>query len=160
MAIKFKKDSELDRFDRKILEIVALDGRIAITQLAKKLGMSATPCTVRLKRLIESNYILGFRALLNPQKLDLTHVAFVEVKLHDTTEAALSNFNAAVMTVPEIEQVHMIAGPFDYLLKVRTTDIQSYRKVLGERISTLPHVASSSTYVSMEAIKDGGITGS
>ncbi len=159
MTVKIEKKSDLDRFDWKILEIVALDGRIAVTELARKLGMSTTPCAVRLKRLIESNYILGFRALLNPQKLDLTHVAFVEVKLHDTTETALNAFNQAVTSVPEIEQAHMIAGPFDYLLKVRTTNIQSYRKVLGERISTLPYVASSSTYVSMEAIKEGGLAG-
>ena len=57
--------------------------------------------------------------------------------------------------MPEIEQCHMIASRFDYLLKVRTADIQSYRRLLGEQISALPHVASTSTYVAMEAVKDG-----
>ena len=84
------------------------------------------------------------------------HVAFVEVKLNDTTEAALSAFNQAVAALTEIEQCHMIAGPFDYLLKVRTRDIASYRRVLGEKISALPYVANTSTYVSMEAVKDAG----
>jgi Lrp/AsnC family leucine-responsive transcriptional regulator len=82
------------------------------------------------------------------------HIAFVEVKLTDTTKSALSAFNEAVLTVPEIEQCHMIAGAFDYLLKVRTRNMKSYRYVLGEVISTLPFVGSTSTNVSMEAIKD------
>ena len=70
------------------------------------------------------------------------------------TEAALTAFNKAVLTVPEVEQCHMMASSFDYLLKVRTSDIQSYRRVLGEVISALPHVASTSTYVAMEAVKE------
>ena len=146
----------LDQFDQKILNILANDGRIAITDLAKKLGMSKTPCGVRLKRLIKDEYILGFKAILNPVKLDMNHVAFVEVKLQDTKEAALQAFNKAVQEIVEIEQCHMVAGPFDYLLKVRTKDITAYRRVLGERISSLPHVASSSTYVTMESVKEGG----
>lgn len=99
-------------------------------------------------------YIQGFRAVLDPARLGLAHVAFVEVKLTDTREAALNAFNAAARDVPEIEQCHMIAGAFDYLLKVRSTDIAEYRRVLGEVISRLPHVAATSTHVSMEAVKD------
>ncbi|MEP4150377.1 MAG: Lrp/AsnC ligand binding domain-containing protein, partial [Lentilitoribacter sp.] len=94
------------------------------------------------------------------QKLERGHVAFAEVKLRDTTKNALLSFNKAVETIPEIEQCHMIAGPFDYLLKVRTKDINAYREVLGEKISALPHVASSSTYVAMESVKEGVQTGS
>ena len=82
------------------------------------------------------------------------HIAFVEVKLSNTTEQALNAFNAAGRKLAEIEQCHMIAGGFDYLLKVRTGDIIAYRQVLGEKISALPHVAQSSTYVAMEAVKD------
>jgi Lrp/AsnC family leucine-responsive transcriptional regulator len=66
----------------------------------------------------------------------------------------LTAFNAAALKVPEIEQAHMIAGAFDYLLKVRTRDIRDYRRVLGEVISTLPFVGHTSTHVSMEAVKD------
>lgn len=146
----------LDQHDRNILAVLAVDGRIAVTELAKKLNLSKTPCSVRLKRLVNDGFILGFQAILNPKKLDMKHVAFVEVKLHDTTEKALQAFNEAVHNVTEVEQCHMIAGPFDYLLKVRTKDILAYRRVLGEKISTLPHVASSSTYVTMEAVKEFG----
>lgn len=145
---------DLDRIDRKILTVLSADGRIAVTELARKVGLSKSPCQVRLKRLQDEGYVLGFRAILNAQKLGLEHVAFAEVKLTDTTEKALSAFNAAVMVVPEIEQCHMIAGSFDYLLKIRTSDIQSYRRVLGEVISGLPYVGSTSTHVSMQSVKD------
>lgn len=148
------KTSPLDRQDRKILEILSRDGRLPITELALAVGLSKSPCQVRVKRLQAEGYILGFRAVLNPVKLDREHVAFAEVKLTDTTEKALSAFNAAVRRVPEIEQCHMIAGSFDYLLKIRTRDIRAYRQILGETISALPYVGNSSTHVSMEAVKD------
>jgi len=144
----------LDRFDRKILDLLSRDGRLPITELAAKVGLSKSPCQVRVKRLQAEGYILGFRAVLNPVKLDLDHVAFAEVKLTDTTEKALAAFNAAVRKVPQIEQCHMIAGSFDYLLKIRTRDIRAYRQILGETISALPYVGNSSTHVSMEAVKD------
>jgi Lrp/AsnC family leucine-responsive transcriptional regulator len=144
----------LTQTDYKLLEMLGHDGRIPVTELANRVGMSKSACQVRLKRLQTDGYILGFRAILDPTKLGKDHIAFVEVKLTDTTKSALSAFNEAVLTVPEIEQCHMIAGAFDYLLKVRTRNMKSYRYVLGEVISTLPFVGSTSTNVSMEAIKD------
>lgn len=148
------KSDPLDRIDTKILRELSTDGRIPITDLAKKVGLSKSPCQVRMKRLQDQGYIQGFRAILNPAKLGLDHVAFAEVRLTDTTEKALSAFNRAVMDVPEIEQCHMIAGSFDYLLKIRSRDIQAYRQILGEVISALPYVGSTSTHVSMQAVKD------
>ncbi|MEX3314811.1 Lrp/AsnC family transcriptional regulator [Sulfitobacter sp. PS-8MA] len=145
---------ELDRFDRAILSVLAEDGRISITDLARRIGLSKSPTQARLRRLEEGGVILGYRALLDPIRLGLDHVAFVEVRLNDTREAALRAFNRAVAKVPEIEQAHMIASHFDYLLKVRTRNMSEYRRFLGETISSLPHVASTSTYVAMEAVKE------
>ena len=156
MRLKSAENSQLDYYDVAILESLSRDGRLAITDLARMIGLSKTPTQARVKRLQADGFITGFRAMLNPAKLGLDHVAFVEVKLTDTTERALSAFNAAVQHIPEIEECHMIAGAFDYLLKVRTTDIKAYRQALGERISALPYVGSSSTHVSMEAVKDLG----
>ena len=148
-----------DRLDRKIIDCLATDGRITVTELAKKIGLSKTPCQNRLRRLEESGIITGYRAMIDPFRLGLSHVAFVEVKLSDTRESALGNFNTAVREVSEIEQCHMIAGRYDYLLKVRSKDITHYRNILAEVISDLPHVAHTSTYVSMEAVKDEISTG-
>lgn len=145
---------QLDRYDREIMKILSSDGRLPVTELASRVGLSKTPCQVRLKRLIAEGYIHGFKAMLDPEKLGLDQVVFVEVELTDTTEAALVAFNAAVQAAPEIEQCHMIAGAFDYLLKLRTRDMQSYREVLGRVISGLPFVGSTSTHVSMQSVKD------
>lgn len=149
-------DGKLDRIDRNIIRQLSFDGRMPVTELAAKVGLSKSPCQVRLKRLQQEGYILGFRAVLNNAKLGREHVAFTEVKLDNTREAALTAFNKAVLAIPEIEQCHMIAGSFDYLLKVRTKNIASYRQVLGEQISTLPHVAHTSTFVAMESVKETG----
>lgn len=125
-----------------------------MTALADQVGLSKTPCQARLKRLQNEGFILGFRAELNLKKLGLEHVAFTEVKLTSTTKSALEAFNSAVRAIPEVEQCHMIASDYDYLLKVRTTDIFAYRQVLGEQISALPYVSSTSTFVSMQSVKE------
>lgn len=145
---------DLDRFDHAILRILATDGRISATELSRRIGLSKSPTQARMKRLEEAGIITGYRANLDPIKMGLAHVAFVEVRMSDTREAALQAFNKAVLTIPEVEQCHMIASRFDYLLKVRTSDIQEYRRVLAERISALPHVAGTSTYVAMEAVQE------
>jgi Lrp/AsnC family leucine-responsive transcriptional regulator len=146
--------SNLDRFDQAILRVLAVEGRITATELARRIGLSKSPTQARMKRLEDAGVITGYRANLDPIRMGLAHVAFVEVRLSDTREAALQAFNKAALAVPEVEQCHMIASRFDYLLKVRTADIQDYRRVLAERISALPHVASTSTYVAMEAVKE------
>ena len=150
-------DSQIDSFDARIIAALVEDGRMSVTDLAARVGLSRSPCQARLKRLMDEGYIRGFRAVLDPVKLRLEHIAFTEVKLSETTEKALSAFNAAVLRIKEVEACHMIAGSFDYLLKVRTRDIRRYREVLGEKISALPHVASTSTYVVMEPVKDDGV---
>ena len=149
--------SEIDRFDRAILSILSHSGRMSMTDLAKEVGLSKTPVTARVKRLEAEGVISGYRAELSARKLGLDHIAFVEIKLSDTREHALEAFNNAVREIVEVEECHMIAGGFDYLVKVRTGDIAQYRRVLSERISALPFVTSSSTYVSMESVRDPGV---
>ena len=145
---------DLDEFDRKIIAILGRDGRMTYTELAQRVGLSKTPCQQRVKRLVDSGLITGFRAIVDPAKLGLDHVAFTEVKLSDTREEALRQFNAAVRRIAEVEECHMIASSFDYLLKVRTSDMRRYRAVLGEKISSLPHVANTSTFVVMETVRE------
>ena len=146
--------SDLDSFDHKILKIIASEGRISVTELATRIGLSKSPTQTRLKRLEENGVIKGYRAMLDPIQLGREHVAFVEIRLSDTRETALKAFNTAVRAIPEIEQAHLIAGNFDYLLKVRVSDMSSYRQVLAEKLSTLPHISNTSTYVAMQAVKE------
>lgn len=145
---------DLDPIDARILAELAADGRMTITELSRRVHLSKTPCQARVRRLEDDGYILGYRAVINPKRLGLPHVVFVEVKLSDTRASALAAFNKAVRALPQVEQCHMIASSFDYLLKVRTKDIAAYRAFMGDKLSALPHVAHTSTHVSMEAVKD------
>ena len=133
----------MDEYDRKILSVLSIEGRISMTALGARVGLSKTPVTARVKRLEEEGVITGYRATLSASKLGVEHIAFLEVKLSDTREKALDAFNQAVRAIPEVEACHMIAGGFDYLIKVRTSDIFAYRQVLGEQLSRLPNVAST-----------------
>ncbi|HRE21223.1 MAG TPA: Lrp/AsnC family transcriptional regulator [Rhabdaerophilum sp.] len=152
--MKSEHYNRLDIIDQRIVAALSKDGRISVAELARQVNLSKTACQMRVKRLEASGHILGYRAILDHRRFGRSHIAFVEVKLSDTRAAALAAFNAAVRALPEVEQCHMIASSFDYLLKVRTRDIADYRAVLGEKISSLPHVAQTSTHVSMEAVKD------
>ena len=149
-------DRTIDQIDRRILNELATDGRVTVTELARRVGLSKSPCQARMRRLEEVGIIRGYRAMLDAVSLGAAHIAFVQVKLDDTTAPALAAFNHAARAVPQIEECHMIAGSFDYLLKVRTRDISAYRAILGQTLSALPHVAQTSTFVVMEAVKDRG----
>ena len=145
---------QLDKLDLAILHELQSDGRMTITELASRGGLSKTPCQIRMKRLEDQGHILGYVALIDHKKIGINYVAFVQVTLSDTRTRALNAFNEAVRSVPEIEQCYMIAANFDYLLKIRTSDMENYRRVLGEKISSLPHVTQTSTFVVMEEVKD------
>ncbi len=145
--------SELDKFDKAIIRELQKNSRISVTELAVVVGLSKTPCKIRMDRLENKGYILGYSILVDRAKLGESYVAFVQVTLSDTKTKALEAFNKAVRQIPEVEQCHMIASNFDYLLKVRTSNMVSYRKFLGETLSDLPFVMQSSTFVVMEEIK-------
>jgi Lrp/AsnC family leucine-responsive transcriptional regulator len=146
----------LDKFDNAIVKELQKNARITVTELASRVGLSKTPCQIRMRRLEEQGYIMGYTALINQTKLGMNHIAFAQVTLSDTSSKALTAFNEAVRKISAVEQCHMIAGSFDYLLKVRTRDMAEYRIMLGEQISALPHVLQSSTFVVMENVKDPG----
>lgn len=145
-------DNRLDGPNRKILHELVANARIPITELARKVGLSKTPVALRIKQMEEMGLITGYRAMLSPVRLGLTHVTYVEARLSDTRQKALEQFNTAVRAIPEVEECYMIAGGFDYLIKVRSRDMADYRRILGESISTLPHLNATNSYVSMEAV--------
>lgn len=146
---------DLDRIDRRILAALARDARLSMAALADVVGLSKTPVTARLKRLEAAGYIRGYYAALDAERLGLAQVAFVQVTLTETTAVALEAFNDAVRAAPGIESCHMIAGGFDYLLKIRTRDVAAYRRALTDVIAHLPHVSQTTTFMAMETVKDG-----
>ena len=143
---------KLDAADRRILAELATNARLPMTELARRVGLSKTPVALRIRQMEEMGLITGYRAILSPVRLGLTHVTYVEVRLSDTRQKALEQFNAAVRAIPQVEECYMIAGGFDYLIKIRARDMTDYRRIMGEHISTLPHLAATTSYVSMEAV--------
>lgn len=129
-------------------------GRLSVVELAEKVNLSKTPCLQRLRRLERDGYISGYQARLDPKKINLGHLVYVQVKLKSTTAQTLNEFNAAVRATPQILACHMLSGGYDYLLKIRTADMPSFRALLGEVIADLPGVLQTSTFPVMEEVKD------
>lgn len=144
----------LDHLDRKIISYLTVNGRTTMENLARFVGLSKSPVISRIKRMEADGIIRGYSALVDHTKIGAGHISFVQVTLSDTRSRALEAFNQAVGQIPEIVECHMIAGNFDYLLKIRTKDMAHYRKMLGETLSELPHVSHTSTFSVMEAVKD------
>jgi len=151
--MQIEKTRFLDKIDQSILKILQKDGRISNVKLAQSINLSPTPCLERVKRLEKDGYIKGYVALLNSDLLGSALVSFIEVSLDRTTTRALDDFRSAVMKMEEVQECHMVAGGFDYLIKVRTRDMAHYRRFLGEKLSVLPDISSTHTYVVMEEVK-------
>lgn len=144
--------AQLDAYDHAIIAALVENARIPVAELARKVGLSKTPVAARIRRIESLGLITGYRAMLSPVRLGLTHVTYIEVRLSDTRQKALDQFNAAIRTIPQVEECYMIAGGFDYLIKVRSRDMTDFRRIMAERISALPHLAATTSYVSMEAV--------
>jgi len=146
-------DRNLDRIDRRLLARLQQDGRAAISQLAREVHLTVTPTLERVRRLEASGYIEGYFARLTARRLGLGLLAYVEVSLDRTTPDAFERFKQAMLAQDEVMECHMVAGGFDYLLKVRVTDMESYRRFLGDRIAGLRGVQQTHTYFVMEEVK-------
>ena len=151
------KPRTLDRIDLTILDTLQKDGRIANNDLAKKINLSASPCLERVRRLEKEGYIERYRAVLNSIKLNYGMSAFIQVTLDRTTSDVFEKFKIEVVKIKEVVECHMIAGGFDYLLKLRFSNMEAYREVLG-MIVELPAVSQTHTYVVTENVKaDKGV---
>jgi len=151
------KPRTLDRIDLIILDTLQKDGRIANNDLAKKINLSASPCLERVRRLEKEGYIERYRAVLNSIKLNYGMSAFIQVTLDRTTSDVFEKFKGEVVKIKEVVECHMIAGGFDYLLKLRFSNMEAYREVLG-MIVELPAVSQTHTYVVTENVKaDRGV---
>ena len=145
---------DMDKIDRRILTILQADGRIANVELAEKVGLSPASVGERLKRLQREEFIEGYGARLNPHRLGLGLLVFVEVLLDKTTPDVFERFAKAVRLAPEVLECHMVAGGFDYLVKTRVADMTAFRRFLGEVLLALPGVRETRTYAVMEEVKN------
>lgn len=147
------EDYRPDETDRRILRILQHDGRITNHDLARQAGLSPASCFERVKRLRAQGIIQGVAALLDPSRLDYAQMVFIEISLDRTTENVFAAFAEHVRGVAEVLECHMVAGGFDYLLKVRVSDMTAYRAFLGGILAAMPGVRETRTYPVLEEVK-------
>jgi Lrp/AsnC family leucine-responsive transcriptional regulator len=144
----------LDAIDLKILDELQRDGRLSNVALAKMVGLSPTPCTERVRALEASGIIAGYSARLDSERLDLGLLVFIEIAIDRTSQDAFDQFAAAMLRIPQVQECHMVAGGFDYLIKVRVPDMAAYRAFLGEVLSKVPGIRATHSYAVMERVKE------
>ncbi|WP_290871357.1 winged helix-turn-helix transcriptional regulator [Aquabacterium sp.] len=145
---------ELDKIDRKILACLQRDGRLSMTQLADEVGLSATPCTERVRRMERDGVITGYHARLNPEALGRGMLVFVELKMSTKSDENFNKVKQQIAVVPEVLDCHLVAGDFDYLIKARIREMADYRRLLGHILLKLPGAVESRSYVVMEELKE------
>ena len=148
-----KTVADLDRTDRRILNTLQRNGRIANVDLAREVNLTPTPCLERVKRLKKEGFITSYVALLDPVKANAALCAYIEVQLASTTTEAIQLFNQQMLSLSEVQECQMVAGGFDYLIKIRVEDMQHYQRFLGEKLSTIEGISQTHTYVVIEDVK-------
>lgn len=144
---------DLDAVDKRLLKLLQDDGRMTTAELAERVGLKPTATADRVKRLTRDGFITGFHARLDPARIGLGLLVFIEVRLDRTTPEVFERFAAAVRRAPEVLECHMVSGGFDYLIKSRIEDMSAYRRFLGEVLVSLPGVRETHTYPVMEEVK-------
>jgi Lrp/AsnC family leucine-responsive transcriptional regulator len=133
---------ELDRFDRRILEVLQVEGRISNQELAERIGLSASPCLRRVRTLEEAGIIVGYRALLDARRLGLTLLALVHISMDRHTPERFENFEKSVRSLPEVLECLLITGQeADYQLKVIVRDMDAYQTLLLNKITRIEGVS-------------------
>ena len=145
---------ELNRIDRNILRTLQQHGRLSYAELARKVGLTTTPCIERVRRLERDGIITGYCALVNPDAVGAGMVVIVQIRLTRTSQDTFEEFKAAASQLPEVQECYLVSGNFDYLIKARVADMTAYRELLGETLLGLPGVQESTSYVVMETVKE------
>ena len=146
--------SRLKKIDKHILSILQTNGRIKHAELARKVGLTPTPCIERIKRLEREGYIRGYTAQLDPDRMGAGLIVFVQIRLVRTSKQGFDDFQRAVVQLPEVQECYLVSGSFDYLIKARVADMAAYREFLGDTLLTLPGVHESTSIAVMEVVKE------
>lgn len=142
----------MDTIDRKILAALQDDGRLTVTDLAERVGLSLSPCHRRLRALEQAGAISGYRAHLNAKALGLTFEALVFVTMSGADRRAVDAFEQAVAAIPHVQQAQRLFGDPDYLLRVITRDLPSFQEVYDDQLATLPGVRNLRSTLVMKTV--------
>ncbi|MGG5818466.1 Lrp/AsnC family transcriptional regulator [Falsiroseomonas sp. HW251] len=143
----------MDAIDKKILRALSRQGRLTNAELAEEVGLSASPCWTRVKRLEQAGVIKGYAALLDQAALGLPDTVFIEVMMERHDEAQLKRFEDAVMGMPEVLECHLVTGEYDYVIKAAVGGTQGYERLLRDRLYRLPGIRHTRTSFALRCLK-------
>lgn len=144
---------QLDSIDRKILTLLQQDGRLSISELGARVGLSPTPCLRRVRMMEESGLIARYAAVLDQRKAGLPVSVFVSIKLESQRVERLDQFNKAVSKWPEVLECYLMTGPRDYLLRVVVQDLDAYEQFLKRKLTKLPGISSIESSFALDQVK-------
>jgi Lrp/AsnC family transcriptional regulator, leucine-responsive regulatory protein len=147
------KIREIDQFDEKILRRLQCNGRATSFELAEAIGLSPSSCQRRQRELEQRGIVRGYRADIDPVALGQALTVFAAVQLQRHERGEVQAFQKAVVLLPEVLEVHHIAGAFDYLLRIAVADLASYETFHADRLMALPGLANITSYIVMSRLK-------
>ena len=148
-------DPQIDRIDRRILDVLQRQGRLPMTELAQEVGLSTSPVTERVRRMERAGIITGYQARVDPAALGRPLLVFVELTLSSKSGELFEKLRAELVHEPRVLECHLVYGRFDYLIKARLSAMSEYRELLAQILQKIPVPAQSNSYVVMEEIKEG-----
>ncbi len=146
--------ADLDRIDQKMLRLFQANGRLSNAELAQAVAVSPATCHRRTQRLFEEGYITHVRAAVAPQKVDRAALVMVGVVLDRSTPESFADFEKAIAKLRCVLDCHLVAGDFDYFLKIRAKDIADFKRIHGEQLIALPGVRQTRTFFVMKEVVD------
>ena len=144
----------LDRVDRHILDLLQRDGRMSMTELADKVGLTVTPCIERVRRLEREGVITGYHARVSPEAMNAGLLVFVEISITHKSDRSFDDFRREIVNIPYVQECHLVSGDFDYMIKARIKEISQYRSLLGDILLRLPGVTQTKSCIVMEEVKE------
>ncbi|WP_259780293.1 Lrp/AsnC family transcriptional regulator [Aestuariispira ectoiniformans] len=145
---------ELDRIDRRILRLLQKDGRLSNAELAKAVNVSPATCHRRTQRLFDEGFVKSVRAEIAPDKVSRGALVMVGVVLDRSTPESFAAFEEAIRKLAFVLDCHLVAGDFDYVLKIRVRDMADFNKLHGEQLIALPGVRQTRTFFVMKEVTD------
>lgn len=152
-TLKDKESAPLSRSERSLLRLLQSDGRLTNAELAQRINTSPATCHRRTQRLFEEGYITGVRAMVNPQKVGLGTLVMVGIVLDRSTPDSFEAFEAAIMDEESILDCDLVAGDFDYLLRIRVTDMADFNRLHTSKLIALPGVRQARTFFAIKEVK-------
>lgn len=143
----------MDNIDRKILTLLQADGRLTHKQIACELNLTITPIYERIKKLEREGFIDKYVALLNPEKLNQSLIAFTSISLKEHSREYIKKFESEIVKIPSVIECYHLAGQFDYLLKIVIEDMKAYQLVVIDQLAAMENIANVTSSFVMTEVK-------